>query len=248
MSSAGKKRSGEKFAYSKSEEVKYARQIKKAHVAISQIIESHMVDGEIKNMPLLKEQLKKYSTILDNWARVISGSMLASVKKRVEKAFKSNSKEISEGIKKIFESKGLGGTIKELQAEQVKYITSLPLDAAERVQKIVVQGVIEGKRPSTLAHEIMKQGQVTKSRAELIARTEVAKANSTLAKVRAKDLGLTHYTWKTVDDPEVRPSHKALHNKVFSYDDPPFVSEEEGRHGPGDTYNCRCYAVPAIPD
>lgn len=104
-----------------------------------------------------------------------------------------------------------------------------------------------GKRASEVAAELARTEEVTASRATLIARTEIAKANATLTTARAQFVGATHYIWRTAEDADVRDSHAAMEGKIFRFDDPPYV-EGEGNHGPGEIYNCRCYAEPIIPE
>ncbi|MFN0116028.1 MAG: minor capsid protein, partial [Paracoccaceae bacterium] len=59
---------------------------------------------------------------------------------------------------------------------------------------------------------------------------------------RQRDLGVTHYIWRSVDDPKVRTTHAERDDRLFSWDD-------RFRDGhPGHGYNCRCTAEPAILD
>jgi len=54
----------------------------------------------------------------------------------------------------------------------------------------------------------------------------------------------------TAEDSDVRPGHKAMKGKIFRWDTPPEV-EENGRymrHGPGEVWNCRCFAYPLFDD
>jgi len=87
---------------------------------------------------------------------------------------------------------------------------------------------------------------VTTSRAMTIARTETAKAASIVTEVRAKEVGATHYIWRTAGDSDVRESHAEMEGEVCEYDNPPIVDGEP--LNPGMIYNCRCYAEPIIPD
>jgi SPP1 gp7 family putative phage head morphogenesis protein len=104
-----------------------------------------------------------------------------------------------------------------------------------------------GKRADEVAAELARSGEVTEGRATLIARTEIAKANSALTQARAEYVGASHYIWRTAEDGDVRESHAAMNGKIFRFDDPPYV-EGEGNHGPGEFPNCRCFAEPIIPE
>jgi SPP1 gp7 family putative phage head morphogenesis protein len=59
---------------------------------------------------------------------------------------------------------------------------------------------------------------------------------------RQRDLGVTHYTWRSVDDPKVRTAHAERDDRLFSWDD----RFSDGH--PGHGFNCRCTAEPAILD
>jgi SPP1 gp7 family putative phage head morphogenesis protein len=59
---------------------------------------------------------------------------------------------------------------------------------------------------------------------------------------RQRDLGVTHYTWRSVDDLKVRTTHAERDDRLFSWDD----RFSDGH--PGHGYNCRCTAEPAILD
>lgn len=132
-------------------------------------------------------------------------------------------------------------TLAELQAENVYYIKSLPIEAAQRAQKLAAESVAGGRRADEVATELKNTTGVTKSRATLIARTEIAKSNANITQARAGLVGANQYIWRTMEDGAVRPAHAAMANLVFSFDDPPEVGDE-GAHGPGEFPNCRCYA------
>ncbi len=59
---------------------------------------------------------------------------------------------------------------------------------------------------------------------------------------RQRQLGVTHYIWRSVDDPKVRTAHAERDDRLFSWDD----RFSDGH--PGHGYNCRCSAEPAILD
>ena len=59
---------------------------------------------------------------------------------------------------------------------------------------------------------------------------------------RQRDLGVTHYIWRSRDDAKVRTAHAERDDRLFSWDD----RFSDGH--PGHGYNCRCTAEPAILD
>lgn len=131
--------------------------------------------------------------------------------------------------------------------EQVDLIQSLPREAAERAQQLAFDAVTKGERFETIEKQIKRLGEITDNRAKLIARTEVARANSLINNARAQSIGVQRYIWRTMEDEAVRSSHKHLDGLTFEYSNPPEIPGE-GRHGPGEFCNCRCYAEPVIPE
>jgi SPP1 gp7 family putative phage head morphogenesis protein len=59
---------------------------------------------------------------------------------------------------------------------------------------------------------------------------------------RQRQLGVTHFIWRTQDDEKVRAAHVERDDTVFSWQD----GFPDG--APGHSYNCRCVAEPAIVD
>lgn len=131
-------------------------------------------------------------------------------------------------------------------ADQVTLIKSLPLEAAERVHRLAIEGIETGGRASSLAAEIMRTGEVTQSRATLIARTETGRVSTVLTQVRAEHIGSPGYTWRTVGDSDVRPSHRAMDRQFVPWGKPPTLDGLTGHAGA--IPNCRCYCEPVIPD
>jgi SPP1 gp7 family putative phage head morphogenesis protein len=91
---------------------------------------------------------------------------------------------------------------------------------------------------------------MTLNRANLIGRTEVAKASSAIVQARAQYIGSDSYIWRSVQDADVRRMHRLLNGTVHRWDDPPIAEDpiSKGiRHHPGEFPNCRCYAEPILP-
>ena len=87
---------------------------------------------------------------------------------------------------------------------------------------------------------LLRTEDVTVSRANLIARTELAKANSDFTRANAGFIGASAYIWRTVKDEAVRESHSAMEGEIVKYDNEPTLSDGETGHA-GTFPNCRCY-------
>ncbi|STO54408.1 phage Mu protein gp30-like protein [Canicola haemoglobinophilus] len=129
-----------------------------------------------------------------------------------------------------------------LTTANTQLIKSISNQYLDKVQTAVTQSVMTGKLNADLAKEIRQIGNVTESRARLIARDQSSKLNATLTQVRYQDVGIKKYRWSTSGDERVRTSHAENDGKIFSYDDPP----ETGH--PGHEINCRCVQIPVLDD
>ncbi len=136
----------------------------------------------------------------------------------------------------------------------------------------ISRGVVQGERWETIAKRITrsmtapdKKGdpptpfKKASNRAKFIARNEVGTALGTINKERQLDADVRLYTWQTAEDERVRTSHKALDQVIFSWEgevtvegttykeavDPNFSSSGTI---PGEPWNCRCVAIPYIPE
>jgi SPP1 gp7 family putative phage head morphogenesis protein len=200
------------------------------------------------DMLILQSALRRYGLAIEPWARSTAWRMITEVAARDKLAWRRVSAQMGVALKQEIETAPTGQAMRQLLDDQVMLITSLPIEAAQRVHELALQGITEGSRGGDIVAEIMRTGEVTKSRAVTIARTETARTASVLTQVRAVHIGSTHYTWSTVGDSDVRPDHKALNGGVFAWNDPPIADTRTGaRANPGCIYNCRCIALPIIP-
>lgn len=131
--------------------------------------------------------------------------------------------------------------------ENVDLIATIPYDALDEMEKIVIRSYLDGKPITTIAKEIQRNYSVTKSHARLIARDQMGKLSSQVTKHQQLSCGVTKYKWRTTGDGRVRESHRKLNGKIFSWSDPPVVSTKPLRRcHPGEDYQCRCVAIPVF--
>jgi SPP1 gp7 family putative phage head morphogenesis protein len=251
------------FAKVRNAELSYAKQLRRIARHIHDLV-AGLQPGDVSAYDTLQRILEQYSYLLRPWAYSVAKSMLAEVSRRDLMAWKQHSKVMGIELRELLVNTPIGEELAFLLEQQVDLITSLPREAARRVHELVSGNLYSGARSSEVAKEIMKTGLVAQSRADMIARTETARAQSTLTMVRAKAVGSTHYVWMTVKDFRVRPelgirdfrklntlamgSHRKLHGTVQSWEDPPIVSPQGHRGHPGTWVNCRCYASPILRD
>jgi SPP1 gp7 family putative phage head morphogenesis protein len=192
--------------------------------------------------------LREYAAGIENWAQASSVRMLEDVAKRDEQAWARHSANMSEALRREVQQAPTGELMRVLLAEQVDLITSIPREAAARVQELAVRVVEAGERSGSIAAEILRTGEVAESRAKLIARTEVARSSSKLTEARARYIGSEGYIWRTAEDRDVRPEHRRLNGRYFRWDDPPVAGSSGERAHAGQIYNCRCVPEPVVPE
>ena len=93
---------------------------------------------------------------------------------------------------------------------------------------------------------IVALGSKTRSRAMLIARTEVGRVSGEMTKARAMTAGSDGYIWRSAEDRDVRPSHKKMNGRFVKWNEPPTLDNLTGHAGC--LPNCRCYMEPVIAD
>lgn len=229
-------------------EQRYALQLRKVAQQVGSIV-APFTPGDMSAVPTIEQFLKAYSDMLKGWATQTASNMLMDVALRDEQAWQTMAKELSRGLREEIRNAPTGRVMQALLAEQVTLIQSIPLEAAQRVHRLTLEGIENSTRAKEIAAEIMRTEEITSSRAVLIARTEVARTATTLTQARAQSIGADSYIWRTSGDSTVRSDHKKLNGKIFQWNNPPVADERSGeRAHPGCIWNCRCFAEPIIPD
>lgn len=133
--------------------------------------------------------------------------------------------------------------------ENAALIKTLPNDVAEKVVKDIADEALKGKRARSIEKIIMQEtDKHSRASARLIARTEVAKTQSALTRVRAQSLDMQWYVWRTaLDGDRVRPSHRLMEGVLVNWNDPPspeaLAGEKSvGNYHAGNIWNCRCFS------
>lgn len=168
---------------------------------------------------------------------------------------------------RIKEALELGGR------EAANLIVNMPGEFIDGVAKAVADNFRGTPLPEgrTLFDQIMHLGDVSKSRAKLIARDQTTKMQGLLNKERQQEIGVTMYVWRTMKDRRVvgnpagfYPKGTRLHRKHYlmegkycRWDDATVYSDDEGKTWkkrtpdmphvhPGVDIQCRCIAEAVI--
>lgn len=235
---------GRAFKLAKGVEHRFARQLRKVARHIADLIEGFdLTQADVADR--IQAQMEAYAKLLDPWARSVSTRMIAEVNSRDLKGWRETSKRIGLGLQAEIRESPTGRAMQKLLDEQTVLITSLPRDAAQRVREVTLAGISQGRRPSAYIDEIMRTGEVTRSRATLIATTEVSRTATTLTQVRAQSIGSEGYIWRTAKDSRVRPSHRKMEGRFVPWNDPPILDGLTGHAGC--LPRCRCIVEAVIP-
>jgi SPP1 gp7 family putative phage head morphogenesis protein len=235
------------FAVSNAIEKQYEKELRKVARMSGQLVESHVDGIEIVDEAAMVRALSDYSKVITPWATRKSFDMISQTNARNRRAWEGAANKIGRSLRQEVYSTPTGFVAQQLLNEQVTLIRSIPIQAGERAQKLAMQAALDGSRADVVQRELLNTTEVTESRAMLIARTEVAKSNATINRSRATSIGSEQYVWRTMGDADVRESHAEVDGEVFSWNNPPTLSDGETTH-PGEIYNCRCYAEPVLPE
>jgi SPP1 gp7 family putative phage head morphogenesis protein len=227
-------------------ERRYAMTLRKLATQIGNM--TNMFD-DLLNSPAqraaLDNLMRQYSDTLTPWARSLAGKVVQEVDRANRRAYAAHAQNMSRGLKVELQTAPTGEMQRLMMAEQVELIRSLPIEAAQRVHAIARKNLLTSVRAEVLEREIMRTGEVTRSRATLIARTETSRTSSSLTMARAVWVGSVEYAWRTSRDDDVRPSHDKMESQIVQWADPPTLDGLRGHAGC--LPNCRCYPEPLIP-
>lgn len=137
---------------------------------------------------------------------------------------------------------GVDAMIGAAREWNLSLISNASEEYIDQVEAVLDKAFTEGLRVEELLELLIERASVSESRAELIARDQTLKLNGQITKTRCQNAGIDRYTWSTSQDDRVRPSHEELEGLDFDFSDPPDVGN------PGDDFQCRCVAVPIVPD
>lgn len=139
---------------------------------------------------------------------------------------------------------GMGDVMDAWRRANVDLISSIGGEYLDQVQDLVRTATTEGIRAEALSKALQERLGVAESRAELIARDQVLKANAQLSAERMRRVGVTKYKWSTSRDSRVRPGHAALEGEIVPFDQPPIVDPKTGRRAhAGEDFQCRCVRI-----
>jgi len=119
----------------------------------------------------------------------------------------------------------------------------------KKLRKEIAKRSKTGVRYEYFQEYIKKRYNVSQSKAKFLARQESNLAVAKFQEQKMREAGSEGYIWKTVKgtvNHPVRPEHKILDGKYFTWDKPPVTSKDGRRNHPKEDFNCRCRAKAVI--
>ena len=170
--------------------------------------------------------------------RAASGSVATKVQRHSQNEFRRL------GINLREEEPKLGKLIDSWRDQNAERVTMLLEHERDELSDILGKG--SGKTRAELSERIQERLEVSRTKADLLARDQVLTLNSQITQERQKAAGIEKYIWTTANDERVRDSHEEVDGETFSWDDPPEIDGE--RVHPGEPINCRCVPFPVLPE
>jgi len=151
------------------------------------------------------------------------------------------------GVDPFLHDRALNRQRADFVAKNVSLITRIPTRLHEKVEGLVMNSLDKSDLNKTLASTIADQFGIAEKHARLIARDQISKFYGAVNKSRQKELGVSKFIWRTVEDGRVREEHADLDGHEFSWDDLPTDDDGEEIY-PGSPIQCRCSAEPVLDD
>ncbi len=139
----------------------------------------------------------------------------------------------------------------------------------KKIAGVISDGVLSGRNIKAVTMDIQNTCKdFSRSKAELIATTEVGKLNTAISRNQSESSGIDYYEWSAAMDGRTRESHAVMDGKICKWGDDRnyYVWEDDpakpGKRklvrkprpgnaymgAPGTDFRCRCVALPYIPE
>lgn len=129
--------------------------------------------------------------------------------------------------------------------DNTEWTSRIPGETLAEIRGIVYSEYLEGRTVREIVEDIKLEYTASAKRNKALVINRVANINTEITKQKHQDAGIHDYIWWTRLDERVRKSHRRLHGKKFSWDDPPETDGGRRCH-PGEDYGCRCIALPSF--
>ena len=130
--------------------------------------------------------------------------------------------------------------------ENVALITKMTTDHLQQIEQIVWRAVASGHNLKQLSGDLQNRFEMSKRRADFIARDQNHKAKATIEQARRLDLGITEAIWQhSTAGKHPRKSHVSANGKKFDIAKGCYIDGEYIL--PGQLINCLCTSRAVLP-
>jgi SPP1 gp7 family putative phage head morphogenesis protein len=195
--------------------------------------------GEIREVEMLVTHAER--AVRDRLGPVLLNEM---ARRAVDQAGRRQAQQLGAQLKALVgvdipaRAKAEAAIVDRFALQNAQLITDVGETAMRQVARVVTHGLATGKRHEDIADDIRDRLDIADSRADFIARDQVAKLNGSLNKARQLELGVTSYVWRHGGSEDPRPDHVARDGQPFEWgelDSEPSVEP-----------NCSCTAEPLV--
>lgn len=177
--------------------------------------------------------------------------LFGDIDKASQSTLASSLRELSGGVtlKAPAMPAALKTAVQASTIENVSLIRSLPAQFHQQIEGAVMRSIQPGgKGLADVDEALSKYGDITRRRAQLIARDQTSKVTAAMNAERAQAVGVKKFVWvHSGGGAEPRELHKRLSGQTFRFDDLPVIDERTGERGlPGQAINCRCTMRPLV--
>lgn len=165
----------------------------------------------------------------------VSGRVAKTAKREMQRVVGIPAESLSTGLR-----------VATWRRDNVGLITNMLAEQLDRVAELLNR--YDNTNPFDLADQLQSEFSFTRARAELIARDQTLKLNGDITQDAHRQAGIEEYIWSTSKDSSVRDRHEDLEGTRQRWDDPPVINDRGETGHPGDDYQCRCVAVPILPE
>jgi SPP1 gp7 family putative phage head morphogenesis protein len=226
----------------------YEREIKRLYTHLGEITTDASIASQARI--LLNRLDKKWSDLFNKSANGIVERMLNQVSRDSKSSVGTSLKELAGGLTiKVPEMPaGLHDKMIAATVENVSLIKTIPAQYHRKIEGAVMRSIEAGGDNQALFDDIKHFGDVTPSRAKLIANDQVRKASSAFNNERMQAAGIKQWRWLHSGGSAVpRQMHLDLDGQIFNYDDEPPIIDPDGTRGyPGFLIHCKCVQVPVV--
>lgn len=245
-----KPNAGVKAWYDRALAVSIARMAKATEQEVLAAYQQLGLAGDSASAPdqlasVVKRLAKAWQARFDKQALILSVVFSKRVLRHAEKQLQGKLRENGFTVK-FKPTKRMREVIAATVQEQVSLIKSIPQQYMTDVQGLVMRSALKGRDVGGLAAELRKRYDMTKKRANTIARDQNNKATASMTQARQLALGITEGVWHHSHAGKTpRPLHVKANGKKFDLKKGMLIGGEYIL--PGEAINCRCTWSPVIP-